>query len=358
MSEDSESSGLAEETSTEKKEPAIEYVHTNNMPELLGGLGVSLLVSTYQAQRIMTISVNGDRLFMLMRVFERPTGLALQNGRLAAVTRRQVWFFEEPGQIRDLEGNVLPYDQCYVPRRSHVTGDISGHEAVWIGDQLIVVNTRFSCLCTLSPDWSFVPLWHPPFISEVVPEDRCHLNGIVADAYGPKYVTAFSDTDQDQSWRECKRSGGVVVDVPSGEVVARGMSMPHSPRLYAGRLWVLDSGTGSLQVVDTDSGVRTTVVQLPGYLRGLSFYDRYAFIGLCKIRSNREIFGGCQIEALEERKCAIYVIDITSGQEMGFIEFTKGIEELFDIHVLPGVKNPHIIGFEEDTINGIFVVQG
>jgi len=346
------------DSAVKEKEAAVAYVHTNEMPEFLAKLGVSLFVSTYQAQRVMALASNGAKLSILMRVLERPTGIALKDRRAAIVTKRQVWFFKDSGVTRDSDGRVLPYDLCLVPRQSYVTGDIAGHEAAWHGDDLIVVNTRFSCLCKLDPAWSFVPVWKPPFVSQCVPEDRCHLNGLVLDEDGPRFVTALGEGDTKESWRESKVNGGVIVDVRSNEIITRGIAMPHSPRFYADKLWVLESGTGSLQVVDLDSGVRTTVVKLPGYLRGLSFYDRYAFVGLCKIRGDRETFGGMPIEEnVEELKCAIYVIDISSGQPVGFIEFTKGIEELFDVCVLPGAKNPHIIGFEEDTLDGMFIVD-
>ena len=280
----------------------------------------------------------------------------MHESTLALVTKNQVWFFEWVNDLRDKDGNREAYDLCYVPRRSHVTGDIAGHEAQFVNGELCVVNTRFSCLCTLDPRSSFVPIWKPPFISEYVAEDRCHLNGLVVDSDGPKYVTALSETNSAEGWRTVKSSGGVILDVPSGEIVTRGMAMPHSPRLYRGQLFVLESGLGELQLVNPKNGQRTTVARLPGYLRGLAFYDRYAFVGLCKIR-DMHTFGGLPIEGVVgELKCALYAIDLTTGNVCGFIEFTKGIEELFDIAVLPGVHRPHIIGFEEAVIDGVFVL--
>lgn len=346
------------EESSEKKEAAVGYVHTAELPEFFAKLQISLLASTYQAQRVMTLASNGEKLSMLMRVLERPTGIALRKREAAIVTKRQIWFFRDSGVTFDSDGVPLPYDLCLVPRQSFVTGDIAGHECGWHNDELLVLNTRFSCISRLDPDWSFVPTWRPKFISSIAAEDRCHLNGFVIDESGPRFVTALGQSDEAEGWREKKVSGGIIIDVPSGEILSEGIAMPHSPRWYAGKLWVLESGTGSLQVVDLQSGKRTTVVRLPGYLRGLSFYDRFAFVGLCKIRGDRDTFGGMPIEEnTEELKCAIYVIDITSGAPVGFIEFTKGIEELFDVHVLPSVTKPHIIGFEEDTLDGMFIVD-
>src|SRR5205823_7093080 len=139
---------------------------------------------------------------------------------------------------------------CFLPRFCYVTGDIRGHEMAWVGDELWVVNTHFSCLSSLHPEYSFVPRWRPPFVTALTPDDRCHLNGLVAVDGRPKYVTALGETNVSNGWRPEKARGGILIDVPSGEVVARGLSMPHSPRVYAGQVWVLDSGTGQLQVVD------------------------------------------------------------------------------------------------------------
>src|SRR5262249_51469774 len=153
------------------------------------------------------------------------------------------------------------HDACFLPRSSVCTGDIQIHEMAWAtpsplapggrgvggeGEQeLWFVNTRFSCLCTRSPWHSFQPRWRPSFVTALAPEDRCHLNGLglAPDRFGgrtPRFVTALGTTDTPGGWRDNKKSGGVVLDVPSGAVIAAGLSMPHSPRWHDGRLWVLE----------------------------------------------------------------------------------------------------------------------
>jgi len=64
----------------------------------------------------------------------------------------------------------------------------------------------------------------------VVPEDRCHLNGLAVVDGQPKYVTALGTTDTPGGWRERKADGGVLLDVESGETLIDNLSMPHSPR--------------------------------------------------------------------------------------------------------------------------------
>ena len=101
------------------------------------------------------------------------------------------------------------------------------------------------------------------FISRLAAEDRCHLNGLAMDGTRPAYVSAVSRSDVLDGWRERRRDGGVIIDVESGEVVASGFSMPHSPRLYDGRLWVLNSGRGQFGHVDPATGIFTPVAFCP-----------------------------------------------------------------------------------------------
>ena len=85
------------------------------------------------------------------------------------------------------------HEACFLPRASHVTGNIQIHEMAWgQGGELWVVNTRFSCLCTLDRWTSFAPQWRPPFVSELEPTNRCHLNGLAMVDGRPRYVTALS----------------------------------------------------------------------------------------------------------------------------------------------------------------------
>jgi len=345
------------EESSEKKEPVVGFVHSPGLVELFQQLKISLLVSTYQAQRTLLFTAGPEKLSMLMRTFERPTGLAYDGQRLALCSKRQIWIFEQAFNLKSPEGEIIPEDMTLVPRKSYVTGDVSAHEIAWIGGQLVFVNTRFSCLSTVSENFSFRPLWQPKFISSLAAEDRCHLNGMAVNENGVQFVTALGEFDVAEGWRDSKRDGGILLHLPSGEVICRKLCMPHSPRIYANRLWLLDSGVGELQVVDPASGVREPVCRLPGYLRGLRFYDRFAFVGLSMIRESN-IFGGLPIsEKIADLKCAVFVIDITTGQQVGMIEFTKGIEELFDIVIIPNYQKPGIVGFEEDVVDGLYILE-
>jgi uncharacterized protein (TIGR03032 family) len=313
----------------------VRYEHSADFPGLLADLGVSVLVSTYQAGKVLVLGTEQGRLHIAFHNFDQPMGLAAAPRQLAVVGRRQVWLFRADRHLAPRIDPAGRHDGAYLVRSSVFTGAIAGHEAHWCGDELWVVNTLFSCLATLSPDYHFVPRWRPPFISGLAAEDRCHLNGLAVEGGRPKFVTALAQTDTPQGWRADKAKSGCLLEVPSGEVVAAGLAMPHSPRLHDGRLWLCNSGHGKLDLVDRGAGTLLTVADVPGYTRGLAFHGPYAFVGLSRIRETN-VFGGLPIaERRDELLCGVGVIDVRSGRTVATFVLRSGVEEIFDVQVVP-----------------------
>lgn len=336
----------------------LRSVHTTSLPDLLRQGGLSLLVSTYQAGKLIVVRADGDVANTHFRTFDTPMGVAFDRGRLAVGTRLHVREFRDQAEVARRLDPPGRHDACFLPRRAHVTGQIAVHEVAWAGDELWAVNTRFSCLCTLDPVHSFVPRWRPGFVSALAPEDRCHLNGLGLRDGRPRYVTALGETDDEGGWREHKAGGGCLIDVPSGEFVARGLSMPHSPRWHDGRLWVLESGAGSLAVVDPATGRLDPVALLPGFTRGLDFYGPFAFVGLSQVRESA-VFSGIPITdrlPVEERRCGVWVVDTRAGQVVAFLRFEAGVQEVFAVQVLPGRRYPEILTDEDPQVANAFVL--
>lgn len=337
------SQGDSEPTSPEPKYREVRYEHSRSLVALLAQLRASLLVSTYQAGKLVAVSASEEGLALSFHNFEQAMGIALGPRGIAVGTRNQVWQLLSAAKIAPQIEPAGRYDACLLARSSHITGEIHGHEMAFVGDELWIVNTLFSCLCTLDGEHSFRPRWRPPFISALAAEDRCHLNGLALDAGRPSFVTVMAETDTAAGWRPVKATAGCILDIASGAVVARGFAMPHSPRVYQGRLWVLDSGTGRLVVVDPRDGKIDTVAKLPGYTRGLCFLGEFAFIGLSRIRETAT-FGGIPIaEKRDELKCGVAAVHLPTGN-LATLEFKSGVEEIFDVQVLPGVRTPWISG--------------
>jgi uncharacterized protein (TIGR03032 family) len=335
----------------------LRSVHTSNVPDLLRRVGVSLLVTTYQANRLVMLRADGDVLNTHFRAFAKPMGLAVDGDRLAVGTAMEVWEYHNvPAVARRMEP-VGRHDACFLPRLAHVTGDIQIHEMAWVGDELWFVNTLFSCLAVRSPTCSFQPCWRPPWVSALSPEDRCHLNGLGLRDGRPRYVTALGETDTAGGWRANKKNGGVLFDLERNAVILRGLSMPHSPRWHDGRLWLLESGTGTLGFVDEAAGRYRPIAELPGFTRGLDFRGRLAFVGLSQVRETATFSGIPITERLQERTCGVWVLDVQTGATVAFVRFEDGgVQEIFSVQVLSGARYPELINDNTELLASSFVL--
>ena len=334
----------------------LRSVYTQTFPEFLNQLGSSLLVSTYQTGKLICARHDAGQLNTHFRDFPRPMGLAVAPGRIAIGTRAEVLDYRNFPAVAPKVEPQGKHDACFLPRNKHFTGDIRIHEIEFAQGELWMVATNFSCLATLDAEHSFVPRWKPPFISQLVSEDRCHLNGLCVIDDEPRYVTALGETDVAGGWRETKASGGVLIDIESGETVLRGLSMPHSPRWHDGRMWVLESGKGTISVADLETGSVETVAELPGFTRGLFFAGGLAFIGLSQVRETATFGGLPLMDRLDERLCGVWAVNPQTGQIAGFLRFEELVQEVFDVKLLPGIRFPEIAEEGSDASTNSFVL--
>jgi uncharacterized protein (TIGR03032 family) len=338
--------------------PQLELTGSRLFTVWLTGQKASLAFTTYQAGKLFMIGLKPDgSLSVFERTFDRCMGIGVQGRQLWMSSLYQLWRFEnflDPGEQQN------GYDAVYVPVAGHTTGDIDIHDIHAGGDegngkQPIFVATRFNCLATLAERGSFRPVWHPPFIDRIAAEDRCHLNGMATDDAGkPAYVTCVGATNVAEGWRDHRRSGGGVIDVASGDTVATGLSMPHSPRLHNGKLWLLQTGTGEFGHIDLATGAFEPLCFLPGFARGVSFIGDYAVIGLSRPRENRTFDGLVLNERLAKAgispRCALCIVNLKTGDMEHSLEIEGVVQELYDVAVLPDVIRPMALGFKTDEI--------
>jgi uncharacterized protein (TIGR03032 family) len=296
------------------------------------------------------------------RTFARSMGIGVSgDGRtFALATRYQIHRFDNVMPTGETSNDGV--DAVYAPHATWVTGDVDAHDvALGADSRPIFVNTLFSCLAAVSDGHSFKPLWTPPFVSKLAAEDRCHLNGCAFEDGTPRFASAVSRSDVSDGWRDRRHDGGVVIDVGSGEIVANGLSMPHSPRLHEGRLWLLNSGAGEFGYVDLRSGAFESVAFCPGYARGLAFSGDHAIIGLSLPREDRTFSGLPLDEALRTRdtepRCGLIVVNLNSGDVAGWIRIEGVVSELYDVAVLPNVSRPSLIGFKGDEIRYVISID-
>jgi uncharacterized protein (TIGR03032 family) len=343
--------------------PPLRSVHTTSFADVLAHFGISLLITTYQAGKLVLLRADRGTVNTHFRSFPKPMGLAVQGDRLAIGTALEVWEFHNVPAVAAKLEPAGKHDACFLPRCSHATGEVLIHEMAWVRGagqeeepELWFVNTRFSCLCILDRVHSFVPRWRPPFITALAPEDRCHLNGLGLVSGQVRYVTALGETNVVGGWRANKKNGGILMDVPSGAIVLRRLSMPHSPRWYQDTLWLLESGTGTLGKVDLSAGRYELIAELPGFTRGLDFCGNLAFIGLSQVRESAVFSGIPLTDRLTERTCGVWVVDLTTGRTVAFLKFEDAVQEIFAVQVLPHLRFPDLINDDPTVLSDSFVL--
>lgn len=336
---------------------------SRNFPQWLATTGSAIAFTTYQAGKLFLLGLKPDgRLSVFERTFPRSMGLAVGEGgrTLALATQYQIHRFDNV--VPAGESGSTEFDAVYAPHAGWVTGDVDAHDVGFAANgRPLFVNTLFSCIAAVSDGHSFRPVWKPDFISRLAPEDRCHLNGMALEGGEPRFATAVSRSDVSDGWRDRRVDGGILIDVASQQIVAQGLSMPHSPRLHAGRLWLLNSGTGEFGFVDLDSGRFEPIAFCPGYARGLAFVGSHAIIGLSLARENRTFSGLPLDDALRSRdtvpRCGLAIIDLNSGDMTAWVRIGGVVRELYDVAVLPDVTSPSLIGFKSDEVRFVISID-
>lgn len=328
---------------TELPKEETQYSISPGLAKRLTGLNLSLAFTSYQSGLLYLIGVKPEGGVNIHQMaLPRPMGLHRHGEHgLSIAAGDQILHLQNV--LEPHERMNVTFDAGFMPRNSEFTGELDLHDlGIDAQGRSIFVNTRYNCLATPHPRHSFTQIWRPPFVSALVDEDRCHLNGLAMEDGKPRYVTAVSRSDTIDGWRDRRADGGIVIDVDSNDIVCKGLSMPHSPRLHDGRLWVLNSGRGELGEVQFDAdgmGQFVPHVFCPGFARGLAIYGNYAFVGLSKPRYQR--FEGLELDARlaetdSEPWCGLQIIDLTTKTCVDWLRIDGAVAELYDLELLPG----------------------
>jgi uncharacterized protein (TIGR03032 family) len=311
---------------------------------------VGLVASTYQTGHVMFAGVQQDAKPVLTAArFSRAMGLSASSQRVYVGASHGVWRLENMLVSGELANNT--FDRLYVPRNAQVTGEIDIHELVVEPQgRIVFANTAYSCLATVSATHSFKPIWKPPFISRLAPEDRCHLNGIAMESGRPRYVTACSTSDVLDGWRDHRKEGGVLMDIETDAVVADGLSMPHSPRVRENFIYLVESGRGALIRIDRQTGKREDVAYLNGFARGLAFAGDFAVLTISLPRWGNSFEALKIAEMMKARGAApwrgVQIVNLRNGDILDWMRLEGDITELFDVALVPGVRCPRGLGPE------------
>lgn len=336
-----------------EEEKKLDIRTSRNFGNWLKSNNHNLAFTTYQVGKIFMIGNNPDgSVHISERTFPRCMGLAIKDNTIWMSSIFQIWRFENsllPGQ------SFQGYDKVYIPQMAYTTGDIDIHDIIIDQNgKPIFINTLFSCIAAISETHSFKPLWKPEFISKLAPEDRCHLNGLAGLNGKAKYVSLVGKSDVADGWREHRGNGGLIIDVETNEVVCEGLSMPHSPRIYKDKLWLLNAGTGYFGYVDIAQKKFVPMTFCSGFLRGMAFIGDFAIVGMSKNRENRTFEGLALDQNMKDKgaspKCEIQIISLDNGDVVEWVQIEGIVRELYDVMAMSDITRPLIIGTIKDDI--------
>lgn len=332
----------------EKNLAPFSCTYSPNIPELLQQLNCSIAISTYQAGKVIFISPKDrDHLVQLPRQFSKPMGMALKGDKMALATLNEVIVMANNKELAiTYPRQPQVYDSLFIPRSVHYTGELDIHDLHWTSKGLLAVNTRFSCLAYINDNFSFTPFWKPDFITNLTPDDSCHLNGLAMEGDTPRFVTVLGKTTTPQGWRNTKATAGCLIDIHTNEILVENLPMPHSPRIYDQKVYVLLSATGELAEVDIKTKSYKVLKQLDGFVRGLDRVGDYIFIGLSKLRQTSQAFADLPI-AKRSIFCGVVAMHLPTASIAGYIKYENSVEEIYDVKVLPGMLRPGILNLEK-----------
>ena len=330
------------------KETVLKVSFSESIPDLLTKLNCTIVVSTYTVNKIIFICPNGHSdIIQFPKYFKKPMGIAVSGDKLAVASLNKVTVFgSSPKLALNYPMKPKTYDTLFMPRAEYYTGKVDVHDLNWGDAGLWGVTTAFSCLSIIDDNHSFTPEWQPSFISSLMPEDRCHLNGMAMKEGQPRYVTALSQTDTKNGWRKNIENSGVLMDVNTGKILLDHLPVPHSPRYIDGSIYFLLSGTGDLVRYDIETKTQESV-ELPGFARGMAEYGDYLFIGLSQIRKSSKSFHKLPVKN-KAKHAGVVVLYRPTMSIIGELQYDNVIEEIYDVQILPNLIRPGMVNTEND----------
>jgi uncharacterized protein (TIGR03032 family) len=302
----------------------VTRVRAEGFAEALAGRGTVVVLSRADSLACCLSEDDGQVRIVVQRL-PGPMGLAIDGERLAIGCATDVRVMVDVSGPGDDE-------RWFMPAGVRLLGAVSIHDLAWDDDgALWFTNTLFSTVCSIG-EVGFQPRWRPAFIpDEAAAVDACHLNGMAFDGRHVRFATALAATGEANGWRRQGPDAGVLLD-DRGEVLLDGLSLPHSPLLHDGRLFLLESGRGRLRA---GASAETTLAEFDGVTRGLAAAGDRLFIGQSPVRAS----SGATTEVLSRRfprkqASTVLACDLRGNRVASLA--LPFISEISSVHVVPG----------------------
>ncbi len=286
-------------------------------------------------------------------------GIGVNGDKMAIAGKYAVEVFAKSRSLAySFPENPKHFDSIYFPQVTYHTGFTDMHDLAWGDDGLWAINTAFSCLVLMDEGFHFVPKWQPPFITELLPEDRCHLNGLAMMDGKPAFVSMLGESNTKEGWRGTHHEKGLIMDIRTNEIILENLAMPHSPRVHKGCLYFLLSAIGKVMKYDLATKSLHELSDTQSFIRGLDIYENLLFVGTSTIRQSSRSFADLPVSKAQSL-AGVKIIDLTSGEILGQLNFSDRVHETFDVKIIPGIMRPTMVAPSEALSNqGIMAPDG
>ena len=324
---------------------------------LLAERGITLLVTREYEHLVMALGADAvGRPHVSFLPLPHPSGAAVDRARGVV----HVASTRNPNQVYDLmpvrgrapragdRGETGGADDAgadggggvLVPVRSRfLPGCLYLHDLALIGGALHGNAAGQNAVVRLHDDGRHERVWWPRAIETdagpVFGRNHLQLNSIAAGAGLDR--SFFSASAEAMSARRPGHRNfpvdrrGVVFSGATREPAVRGLTRPHSARLYNGAVWVDNSGYGEVGAGDAD-GRFTPVARLPGWTRGLCFHGDLAFVGTSRVIPRfRQYAPGLDVD---KSVCGVHAVDAASGRVLASLRWPAG-NQIFAVEWLP-----------------------
>lgn len=275
-----------------------------------------------------------------------PSGLVVDRARQVvhvASTRNPNQFYElRPvrGALARLDVKTVKFNhRPLVPVCSRfLPGCLYIHDLALIGPDLYANAVGHNAVVRVAEDGRYQRVWWPRCIEKkgqpVFGQNHIQLNSIAAgNSLQDSFFSASADLmaprrPGHRNFPVDKR--GVIFSGRTREVVTRGLTRPHSARLYEGRIWVDNSGYGEVGIAGADGF--HVVRRLPGWTRGLCFCGHVVFVGTSQVIPRFCHYApGLDVQTSE---CAVHALDAVTGRWLGSMSWPWG-NQIFAVDWMP-----------------------
>jgi uncharacterized protein (TIGR03032 family) len=327
---------------------SLKFKATDSFIKLIHRLGITLIISREYENLLISLAPENKKLKQGFFHLPHPSGIAIDRRS----RRVYVAATRNPNQIIEFKPakNVLKHSSAHknknkkylMPTRAKFfSGSYYFHELAFIGKHLYgnAVGLNSVVKININNGAQDKPIWWPKCVEDAKGKPRSEVNYIQLNSIAAGETIAGSFFSASSESIRGKRPGdpnypvkgkGVIFSGKNRKVFCRGLTRPHSARLYKNKVLVNNSGYGEIGGIT--KGKFVPYVSLPGWTRGLCVIGNIALVGVSRILPRFKSYAP-GLKGLDG-ECSVYAVNLETKKIVGSVNFPNG-NQIFAIESMP-----------------------